>query len=344
MQAIVFRGQGRVELASVADPVLEHHEDALVRVRRTAICGTDLHTVHHPVDVAEGSVLGHEFVGTVLSAGSGVLAFRPGDRVAGADFTACGRCWWCRRGDHWECAERQFFGTGGSFGPPLPGAQAEIVRVPYADTVLQAVPDGVSDDVAVFLGDVLPTGYAAATRAGYRVGDAVVVIGGGPVGQLTSLAAQAVGAGPVVLVEPVAQRRSLAADNGALAVSPEEASGTVEALTDGRGADAVIDAVGGALGLDSALSLVRRRGTVVSVGVHQQESWPLPVARAFADELTISFAIGDAMRYRDPLTALVEAGLIDPTVVVSETVDLSGVPDAYARMSARRTLKVLIEM
>lgn len=344
MKAVVFREQGRVEVASVPDPVLEHPEDALVSVRRAAICGTDLHTVDHPVEVAEGSVLGHEYVGTVLATGSAVRAFRSGDRVVGADFTACGRCWWCRRGDHWECAERRFFGTGGSFGPPLAGAQAEIVRVPYADTVLQPVPEGVSDDAAVFLGDVLATGYAAVARGLHRVGDTVVVIGGGPVGQLTSLAAQASGAGPVVVVEPVAERRTLAADNGALAVAPDEAPGTVRALTGGRGADTVIDAVGGPLGLDSALALVRRRGSVVSVGVHQQDTWPLPIAQAFADELTLSFAIGDVMRDRDPLAALLEAGVVDPTVVVSETVDLAAVPDAYARMSSRRTLKTLIAM
>lgn len=345
MRAVVLVEPGRVAVRSVPDPVLEHPEDALVTVRRAAVCGTDLHIVAHSgSQVPAGTVLGHEYVGTVLATGSAVRAVRPGDRVAGADYTACGRCWWCRRGDHWQCPHRRFFGTGGAFGPPLPGSQAEIVRVPHADVVLQAVPDGVSDEAAVLLGDVLATGYAAVRRSGLRPGDCLAVLGGGPVGQLTSLAAQALAAGPVLVVEPVSARRALAADNGALAVPPDDARGLVDALTDGRGADAVIDAIGGRTGLDAALRLVRRGGTVVSVGVHTDDTWPLPVARAFADELTLRFVIGDAIRDRDPLTALVQAGVVDPTIVLAPAVPLAEAADGYARMADRRTLKALIEM
>ena len=345
MKALVFAGPGQVEVRSVPDPVLEHPEDALIAVTRAAVCGTDLHAVAHPGGALEpGTVLGHEYAGTVIEAGPAVRGLRPGDHVAGADFTACGRCWWCRRGDHWECPERRFFGTGGLFGPALSGAQAEMLRVPHADTVLQVLPDGVGDDAAVFLGDTLATGYAATSRAGLRTGDTVAVIGGGPVGQLTSLVAQVRGAGPVVLVEPVAGRRLLAADNGALAVDPADAASVIAGLTSGRGADAVVDAVGGPVGLEAALGLIRRRGTVVSAGVHQQATWPLPVARCFADELTVRFVIGDAARDRDPLTALLEAGVLDPTVVVSQTVPLAAAPEAYARMAGRHTLKVLIEI
>ncbi len=345
MRAVVFAGAGRVAVRSVPDPVIEHPEDALVAVHRAAICGTDLHAVAHPGEaLSAGTVLGHEYAGTVLRVGPAVRGFRPGDRVAGADFTACGRCWWCRRGDHWECPERRFFGTGELFGPPVPGAQAEILRVPHADTVLQALPEEVGDDAAIFLGDTLATAYAAVSRAGLCTGDTIVVVGGGPVGQLTSLVAQAAGAGPVVLVEPVAVRRLLASANGALTVAPADATNAVAAVTDGRGADAVVDAVGGPLGLESALGLVRRRGTVVSVGVHRKAAWPLPVARCFADELTVRFAIGDAMRDRDPLTALMQCGLLDPMVLAPERMPLEAAPDGYAQMASRRTLKVLIDM
>ncbi|GEC18431.1 dehydrogenase [Pseudonocardia hydrocarbonoxydans] len=338
----MYAGQGRVEVDTVPDPRIEEPTDAVVRVRRAAVCGTDLHVVAHPDGLPEGFVLGHEFVGEVVEPGAGVHGHRRGDLVVGADFTSCGRCWWCRRGDHWECAQRRFFGTGSAFGPPLAGAQAELVRVPHADTVLQPVPAGVDVDAAVFLGDTLATGYAAVRRAGIAPGDTVAVVGGGPVGQLTALAAQACGAGIVVLVEPVGDRRELAAAQGAVVAAPDDARALVDRLTDGRGADAVVDAVGGRRGLDAACALVRRRGTVVSVGVHTDPGWELPVARAFADELTLAFAIGDLARDAGPLLALVRSGALDPAVVASETVPLDGVPQAYARMAGRRTLKALI--
>jgi alcohol dehydrogenase len=265
MKAVLFAGEGSVTVGSVTEPGIVEPTDAVVRVRRGAVCGTDLHLVAHPEHLPHGTVLGHEFAGDVVEVGAAVRAHRPGDRVVGADFTACGQCWWCRRGDHWECGRRQFFGTGAAFGPPLAGAQAELVRVPFADTVLRGVPPDVPLDAAVFLGDTLATGYAAVQRADLRPGDTLVVLGGGPVGQLAALAAQASGAGVVVLVEPVAQRRELAA--GAIGADPDGARAVVDRVTDGRGADAVIDAVGGVRGLEAAFDLVRRRGAVVSVGV-----------------------------------------------------------------------------
>ena len=332
-------GPEQVSVTSVPDPVIQDPGDAIVRVRRAAICGTDLHVVSHG---DERFIPGHEFAGEVTETGGAVTSFSAGDLVTGADYTACGRCWWCLRGDHWHCPERRFFGTGTVFGPMLPGAQAELVRVPHADVVLRRVPTGVSLDAAVFLGDTLATGYAAVQRAGYQPGDTLAVIGGGPVGQLTSLVAQACAAGAVLLVEPVTARREFAAANGSLAADPDSARALADELTDGRGADAVVDAVGGTLGLDTALDLVRRGGTVVSVGVHPEQAWSLPAQRAFNDELTVRFAIGDFMRDAQPLCALLRAGVVDPTVVASERVNLDDVPAAYRRMAQRSTLKALV--
>ena len=332
-------GRDQVRVASVPDPAIQDPGDAIVRVRRAAICGTDLHLASQ---AGERFIPGHEFAGEVTETGGAVTAVRAGDLVTAADYTACGLCWWCLRGDHWHCPERRFFGTGTAFGPMLDGAQAELVRVPHADVVLRPVPAGVSLDAAVFLGDTLATGYAAVQRAGYRPGDTLAVVGGGPVGQLTSLVAQACSAGAVVLVEPVAARREFAAANGSLAADPDSARALVNELTDGRGADAVVDAVGGALGLDTALYLVRRGGTMVSVGVHAEQAWSLPAGRAFRDELTVRFAIGDFMRDAQPLCALLRAGVVDPTAVASERVSLDDVPAAYQRMAQRSTLKALV--
>jgi threonine dehydrogenase-like Zn-dependent dehydrogenase len=341
MKAVLYAGDGQVAVESVCEPSLADPSDAVVRVRRAAVCGTDLHVVAHAEHLPRGTILGHEFVGEVVEIGSAVRGHSVGDLVVGADFTACGTCWWCRRGDHWECAERRFFGTGASFGPPLAGAQTEFVRVPFADTVLRTVPDGIGLDAAVFLGDTLATGYAAVRRADLRPGDTVAVVGGGPVGQLTSLAAQACGAGVVILIEPVEARRDLAARQGSITSAPETAKDLVGQLTDGRGADTVIDAIGDERGLETSFSLVRRRGRIVSVGVHSG-TWQLPAARAFADELTLRFAIGNLMRDGEELTALLRSGVIDPAVVATETVPLDAAPDAYRRMAERRALKSLI--
>jgi threonine dehydrogenase-like Zn-dependent dehydrogenase len=342
VRAVLYAGDGRVSVEPVTEPELAAPTDAIVRVRRAAVCGTDLHAVAHPDGVPRGTILGHEFAGEVVETGAAVVGHRVGDAVVGADHTACGRCWWCRRGDHWECAERRFFGTGTSFGPALAGAQAELVRVPHADTVLVGLPDGVGLDEAVFLGDTLATGYAAVRRAGLRPGDTLAVVGGGPVGQLTSLAAQALGAGVVVLVEPVEPRRALAAAEGAVVAEPERCRDVVDRVTDGRGADAVVDAIGGPAGLETAFGLVRRRGSIVSVGVHTDTGWDLPVARAFAEELTLRFAVGNLMRDAPDLIGLVRSGAIAPAVVASERIDLDDAPKAYRDMAERHTLKSLL--
>jgi threonine dehydrogenase-like Zn-dependent dehydrogenase len=344
MRAVVYAGAGRVRVASVPDPKIEHPEDAIVRVRRAAVCGTDLHVVAHDENLPEGSVLGHEFAGEVAETGAAVRAHAVGDPVVGGNFTACGRCWWCGRGDHWECPQRRFFGTGATFGPPLAGAQAELVRVPHADVVLRRIPGEVRLESAVLLGDVLATGYAAVHHAGYLPGDVVAVVGGGPVGQAASLVAQSRGAGPVVLVEPVEARRLLAVGEGSLVASPDEARSLIDDLTGGRGADAAIEAVGGVRGLEAALALVRARGTVVSVGVPAEQSWSVPLAHAFASELTLRFAIGDFLRDGEQLIGLMRAGVADPRVVAPEMVGLTGCPDAYQAMAARRAMKYIVSM
>jgi alcohol dehydrogenase len=341
VKAVVHAGNGRVRVEEVADPRLCAATDAIVRVRRAAVCGTDLHVLAHPDAVPRGFVLGHEFVGEVVERGDQVRAHDLGDVVVGADYTACGQCWWCRRGDHWQCAERRFFGTGSLFGPPLAGAQAELVRVPHADTVLVGLPDGISLDSAVLLGDTVATGYAALRRAALAPGETVAVLGGGPVGQVTSLVAQACGAGVVVVVEPVADRREVAAREGALTAAPEDARSVVDGVTDGRGADVVVDAVGGSRGLALALDLVRRRGRVASVGV-PEETVELPAARVFTEELGLSFAVGDVMRDAGALLALVRAGTLDPSAIATDEIGIDEAAEAYRRMTERLTLKTLI--
>ena len=233
---------------------------------------------------------------------------------------------------------------GSVFGGPIGGAQAELIRVPDALTALHRLPDGCTADAAIFAGDTLASGVAAAERGGVRPGDVVAVVGGGAVGQMASVAWQYHGAAAVVVTDLIPARRALIASLGGVPSTPDDARHLVDELTDGRGADVVVEAVGGSGPLLSAFSLVRKRGCVVSVGAHFAPEWPMPVARAFDEELCVRFAIGDAIRLGPRILPLLTVGAIDPTGVVSERVPLDGVPDAYRRMAEHTAVKILIDV
>lgn len=340
---MIATGDGWVDVVEAAKPHVVHDTDAVVRVTRAAICGTDLGLLRVPGALTKGTRLGHEFVGVVESVGSRVR-IAPGTRVFASDYTACGACWWCRHGDHWHCDRRQFFGTGGAFGEDLAGGQAEFVRVPYADVALAELPDRVSDDDGVFLGDLVPTAWAAIDRARLSPGEVVVVSGGGPVGQVASLVAQTRGAGPVLVSEPDARRRDLAARLGALTCEPAAVADVARDLTAGRGADVVLDCVGGGPGLTAALGAVRSRGRISSVGVPHADRWDSPVRELFEREISLAFVVGGAIRDRDAYLGLVEAGLIRPSEIVSRSLPLAQAVEGYATAAEMADVKVLIEM
>ncbi|MFO1352768.1 MAG: alcohol dehydrogenase catalytic domain-containing protein [Gammaproteobacteria bacterium] len=344
MRAIVYAGPGVVALREAPEPVLQAPHDALVRVSLAGLCGTDLHVISGEFPGLEpGAIIGHEFVGDIIAVGSAVIRLKIGDHVMASDFTACGFCRWCGRGEHWQCAERSFFGTGSSFGPALAGAQAEIVRVPHAETTLAKVPQGCSDEAALLIGDNLATGWTAIERASVSAGDTVAIIGGGAVGQLTSLAAQVAGASVVIVIEPNAERRQFARTNGALAATPQDASRLIAGITDGDGVDVVIEAVGAGAPLHSAFDLVRKRGRIVAVGAHSTAEWAFPLALGFAHELQIGFAIGNSIRARPRLSALVGAGLLDPTVVIDARLGFNDVAGAYRDLREQKIMKAVIE-
>jgi alcohol dehydrogenase len=345
MRAVIYTRPGEVALAEVPPPSIVESTDAIVKVTLAGICGTDLHVIRGDFPGIEpGTVVGHEFVGEVVEVGRDLRGFRQGDKVMSSDFTACGHCGWCDRGDHWHCRERAFFGTGTSFGPALAGAQAEFVRVPHAATTLGLLPTGCSDEAALLMGDNLATGWVAVERARTEPGDSVVVIGGGAVGQLTALCAQAAGAAVVFVVEPNGSRREFAQANGSLAAHPDDAASLVRRVTGEAGADVVIEAVGGNGQMDLATKLVRRVGRIVSVGTHAAERWAFPVAQAFREELTVGFAIGDAIRLRQRLLRLVVGGVLDPTVVIDARGSLDEVPHLYKQLSTQKYLKVVVSL
>jgi alcohol dehydrogenase len=343
MRAIVYAGPNEVEMRDVPEPVLLTPTDAIVRVTMAGICGTDLHVIAGDFAGLEaGAVMGHEFVGDVVEVGAAIQHIKRGDHVMASDFVACGHCRSCARGDHWECADRAFFGTGTSFGPALSGGQAELVRVPLADTTLCRVPAGCSDEAAILIGDNLATGWAAVERGGVEPGDIVAVVGGGAVGQLASISAQVAGAAAVLVVEPSERRREFARRHGSLAAAPEEAAILLRQITDGEGADVVIEAVGASAPLRNAFELVRKRGNIVSVGAHADHAWPLDLARSFVDELTLTFAIGDSIRLRQRLLPLVRCGILEPTAVIDARIPFGAAPETYRNLKAQRIMKAII--
>jgi threonine dehydrogenase-like Zn-dependent dehydrogenase len=209
MRAVVLRGPNDVRLEDVSDPALLADTDAIVRVDTAAICGADLGPLHGHVPGFElGTILGHEFAGKVVEVGSAVTKVRPGERVVNMSLVADGTCPACRAGRVTQCSGRALFGYSGVY-PRLDGAQAELVRVPHANTVLSALPDSVSDEDAVFLADNLPTAYDAVTRGEAKAGDLVCVVGLGAVGLMAVMVALDLGA-TVVAVDGVEQRRALA--------------------------------------------------------------------------------------------------------------------------------------
>ncbi|MDQ6523750.1 zinc-dependent alcohol dehydrogenase family protein [Nocardioides sp. LHD-245] len=274
MRALVYGGPGLREWTEVPDPQILHPTDVIVRVETTTICGSDLHILKGDVPSVEpGRVLGHEGVGTVIEAGSGVSSVAAGDRVIISCMTACGSCSYCRTGMYAHClADEGVPGLGWALGHVIDGTQAELVRVPFADFSLHKIPEGVSDEAAVMLSDILPTGFEIGVRYGrVKPGDVVAVVGAGPVGLAAMMTAGLQGAARVVAVDLDANRRAQALGFGATDAVDAGASdweAQVRSMTDGLGVDVAIEAVGIPATFTACTKIVRAGGTIANVGVH----------------------------------------------------------------------------
>lgn len=255
MKAVVWHGIGDIRLDEVPDPAVEEPTDAVVRITRSAICGTDLHMVRGTMPgMVPGTILGHEAVGVVEEVGSAVRGFRPGDRVVVPSTVGCGTCSYCRAGYYAQCdnanpngpaAGTCFFGGPESTGP-VDGLQAEYARVPYAQTGLVPIPDEVDDDRAILLSDIFPTAWFGAKLAEVSRGDTVLVLGAGVVGQFAVASAKRQGAGRVLVVDGIASRLEKAREQHAEVIdfNREDPVAAVKDLTGGIGVDRVIEAVG----------------------------------------------------------------------------------------------------
>ena len=345
MRAVVFADVGRVEVADVPAPVIERPTDAIVRVTRTAICGSDLHFLHGKAPIERGSVLGHEAVGVVESIGGDVTGVRPGDRVVVSFHIACGSCWFCRRGETALCEDHAILGAG-PFGGDLPGAQAERVRVPFADTNLLAIPDAVDDERALFVGDVLTTGMYAATLAAIRPDETAAVVGLGPRRPLHGAGAvRPRGAGPCSgsIVDPA--RRTVAQAAGAIPVDAARVNPQMilARATDDRGADVVIEAVGTPAAYETSVDLVRRGGRIVVVGMFAGEVTELQLGVYWARALEVRFAgLCPTHAYWQRTMTLLAEDRLDPSPIVSHRLSLEEAARGYELFDRRIATKVLL--
>jgi 2-desacetyl-2-hydroxyethyl bacteriochlorophyllide A dehydrogenase len=342
MRAVTFQAPGEVRIEEKLEPELAAADDAVVRVEASGVCGSDLHIFHGRVPVEPGFTIGHEFVGTVLAAGADVERVAVGARVLGCFHTACATCSACLRSDYHRCEHGRTFGHGSHLGD-LQGAQAEQLLVPRANLTLRVVPEGMSDEVALFAGDVMGTGYHAVAHAGMQAGDTVAVLGLGPVGLCAVQAALASGASRVFAVDSVQARLEMAKRFGAapLHLVEDEPKRAVRAATGGGGVDIVIDAVGDPGPLAMAVSLARDAGTVSGIGAYAGKG-EVPLGLAWLKGLTLRLGLANVIAHVDRVLGLLEAGKLDPSPLVTHRMKLDQAAEAYELYDNREALKIVL--
>jgi threonine dehydrogenase-like Zn-dependent dehydrogenase len=338
-------GAGDVRVVHVPDPTLREPTDAIVRVVRACVCGSDLHPYHQLPASDEGRPMGHEFVGVIEEAGAEVSTLKRGDFVIAPFAWSDNTCEFCRDGFHTSCRNGGFYPVDGETG----AGQAEAVRVPLADGSLVKAP--VSEDSALLpslltLSDVFLTGHHAAHMAGVSAGTAVTVIGDGAVGLSAVLAAKRLGAERIILMGRHKDRTDLGIEFGATDVVPErgeEGIAAVRELTAGDGTHAVLECVGHRPAYDMAVGAVRVGGTISRVGVPQYEEAPVGFGSLFGRNVTLNGGPAPVRAYLDELLPEVLDGRIEPGKVFDRTVGLDETPDGYRAMDERTALKVMIQ-
>jgi alcohol dehydrogenase len=344
MQALVYHGPGRKAWEEVPEPEITDDGDVIVRVDVTTICGTDLHILAGDVpEVRPGRILGHEAVGTVVEAGDGVHTLAPGDRVLVSSISACGTCHFCRQGRYGQCLA----GGGWILGRKIDGTQAEYVRVPFADTSTFRIPAGVTDEEALMLADILPTGYEVGVLAGgVRPGDVVAVVGTGPVGLSAITCAQLFSPSHIVAIDRSDARLDAAKQFGADVTvnnSREDPLAVIRDLTGRLGADVSIEAVGTPATFELAVSLIRPCGRIANIGVHGQAA-ALRLDELWTKDITITTGLVDTSS-TPTLMHLLTTGQIDVKRFVTHHFSLDEFDEAYdvfARAADTGALKVVL--
>jgi alcohol dehydrogenase len=344
MKALVYQGPGKKALEDHPLPKIATPTDAIVKVTKTTICGTDLHILKGDVPTCKpGRILGHEGVGVVECVGTGVTAFHPGDRVLISCISACGRCVYCRRGMYSHCT------TGGwILGNEIDGTQAEYVRIPHADTSLYRIPEGAEEDALVMLSDIMPTGFECGVlNSKVRPGDTVGIVGAGPIGLAALLTAQFYCPAEIIMIDLDDNRLEVAKRFGATATVNSKhgkAAAEVMRITGGRGVDAAIEAVGIPATFVLCEDIVAPGGTIANIGVHGVKA-DLHLERLWSHNITITTRLVDTVT-TPMLLKTVQSGKIDPKRLITHRFKLDKILDAYdtfSRAASTQALKVLIE-
>ncbi|MGB3484255.1 MAG: alcohol dehydrogenase catalytic domain-containing protein [Mycobacterium sp.] len=346
MKALVFHGPGSMSWTEVPDAQLIDPTDVLVRVDTTTICGTDLHILKGDVPaVTSGRVLGHEAVGTITEVGSAVTGLRVGDRVLVPAITTCGKCGPCRSALPSHCAA--VGGIGWIFGHLIDGTQAEYVRVPYAETSVHLLPETVTNEEAIFLADVLPTGFETGVQnAAVRPGDSVVVVGAGPIGLSAIRTAGLYGAATVIAVDISEARLKRSIAFGAdetINSAREDVRERVLELTGGEGADVAIEAVGIPETFDVCTTIVRPGGRIANVGVHGKPV-TLHLESLWISNITLTTGLVNGTSV-GTLLDLLAHGKLDAGAFGTHSFQLDQMIDAYdvfAHADSHDALKVVI--
>ncbi|WP_336649522.1 alcohol dehydrogenase catalytic domain-containing protein [Kocuria rosea] len=347
MKALVYHGPGRKAWEEVPDPILQDPADVIAKVDTTTICGTDLHILKGDVPaVVDGRVLGHEAVGTVTEVGNAVTGLEPGDRIIIPAVTNCGKCSYCRNNQPSHC--QTLGGVGWVFGHLIDGTQAEYVRVPFAETSVHKVPEGLDDEDVLFLTDALPTGFEIGILNGNtKPGDTVAIVGAGPVGLGAVMTANLCGAGRVITVDLDENRMDKALELGAtdkVNAGDPDAVERIRALSpDGLGVDVAIEAVGVPQTFRTCLDVVRPYGTVANAGVHGKPV-ELPLDRMWISNVRINMGLVDC-RTVGSLLNMVRSGRLDAKAMATHRFTMSQMEEAYelfGNAAQHRAVKVVI--
>ncbi len=349
MKALVYHGPGQKAWQEVPDPKIIDATDAIVAVNTTTICGTDLHILKGDVPaVTDGRILGHEGVGTITEVGQAVRKLAVGDRVIISCITSCGSCSYCRQQLPAHCLDDEgASGIGWVLGHLIDGTQAEYVRAPFAENSLHKLPQGVSDEAAVMLSDILPTGFEIGVRNGrVKPGDVVAVVGAGPVGLAAMMTAGLYGASRIIAIDLDDNRIQHAKDFGATDGVNSGSAGwrdEVLAMTDGLGVDTAVEAVGVPLTFEMATELIRPGGTVANVGVHGRSA-ELKLQDLWIKDVAITTGLVSATT-TPMLLKLVAQGRLTPEKFSSHRFTFGSIMDAYdtfGRAAETKALKVVI--
>ena len=343
MKALTFQGEGEVKVTDVPKPAIKGSGEALIKVTLGAVCGSDLHILHGHTPMNQGAVLGHEFVGVVEEAGSEVKRFKRGDRVVSSFFTSCGVCSLCRKGWFNQCIAKATFGHGEKFGG-LGGGQAEYVAVPFADHSMELIPHGMTDEQAIFVGDILATGFFGAERAEIQPGDVVAVVGAGPVGLMATMSAQLFGPARVFVVDMVDSRLEIAQHLGGIPINAKKVNpvDAIKGRTGGLGADSSIECVGLLSAVETAIQCVRGGGTISMVGVPSVITGEFPYGRVWAKSLTFRAGWCNVQAYMRPLLDLIAVGRLKPESIISHRMKLDKAEEAYRMFDAREATKIVL--